>query len=177
MGHYAGEMILELMDLKEKPTMTQLPLTPPKRTLRKLSAGEMFKLTLFVQAEYTKSGLTDKAFAEKAGKFLEFECSPSSVATARESLGLESNRDLAREEKKATGAISADLGPLEKRLDTLEAQVRKLFSLTSREIALTKIPSDNQIIKLRAELYQTHSAESGDFRAIELVRRILRGEF
>ena len=156
--------------------MTQLPLSPEKRTLRKLSAPEMFKLTLFVQAEYTKSALTDKAFAEKAAAFLGFACSPSSVATARESVGLESNRDLARTEKKLA-VPSQDMAPVFSRLDTLEAQVRKLFSLTSREIALTKIPSDNQIIRLREELYKTHSAESGDFRAIELVRRILRGEF
>ena len=156
--------------------MTQLPLSPEKRTLRKLSAPEMFKLTLFVQAEYTKSALTDKAFAEKAAAFLGFACSPSSVATARESVGLESNRDLARTEKKLAVPLQ-DMAPIFARLDTLEAQVRKLFALSDESRVTVKIPSDAQIIRIRDELYRTHSAESGDFRAIELVRRVLRGEF
>jgi hypothetical protein len=70
-----------------------------------------------------------------------------------------------------------DLTPIEKRLDTLEAQVRKLFALSDESRVTVKIPSDAQIIRIRDELYRTHSAESGDFRAIELVRRVLRGEF
>lgn len=155
--------------------MTQLPLSPEKITRKQLTARESFILTNYVGEHYASSKMTDVEFATIAGPFLKIErLGPRHIATARETLEIPSNRDLARMSKPAP---AADLSPLEKRLDTLEAQVRKLFSLTSREIALTKIPSDNQILRLREELYKTHSAESGDFRAIELVRRILRGEF
>lgn len=157
-------------------TQSDLPLTQKPRVTR-LTIKEQFLLNNFVQAEYAKSGLLDTEFAEKAAGFLSIpHINRNHVASAREVFDLPSNRDVARAEKKAA-APAQDLAPLEKRLDTLEAQVRKLFSLTSREIALTKIPTDNQIVKLREELYKTHSAESGDFRAIELVRRILRGDF
>ena len=70
-----------------------------------------------------------------------------------------------------------DLAPVNARLLTLEAQVRKLVALTDDTRVTTKIPSDAQIIAIRDDLYKTHSTSSGDFRAIELVRRALRGEF
>ena len=156
--------------------MTQATLPLEKRTLRKLSAGEMFKLTLFVQGEYVSSKLTDKAFAEKAATFLGFAVSPSSVATARESLEIPSNRDLEREQKKsAVVQMKVDTSILDKfdaRLETVEKQVRKLFALSDG----TKLEvSDAAIIRKRDELYRTHSAESGDYRAIELVRWALAG--
>lgn len=157
--------------------MTQLPLSPEKITRKQLTARESFILTNYVGEHYASSKMTDVEFATIAGPFLKIErLGPRHIATARETLEIPSNRDLAREEKRLAVPLQ-DMAPVFSRLDTLEAQVRKLFSLTSREIALTKIPSDNQILRLREELYKTHSAESGDFRAIELVRRILRGEF
>lgn len=156
--------------------MTQLPLSPePERKVKRLTLKEQHALNTFVQAEYVKSNLTDVEFAEKAAGFLSLQgINARHVGSAREIFDIPSNRDAARAIAKTE---KADFSPIEKRLDTLEAQVRKLFSLTSREIAITNIPSDKQIIKLREELYKTHSAESGDFRAIELVRRILRGDF
>ena len=155
--------------------MTQLPLSPEKITRKQLTARESFILTNYVGEHYASSKMTDVAFAALAGPFLKIErLGPRHIATARETLEIPSNRDLARMSKPVP---AADLSPLEKRLDTLEAQVRKLFALSDESRVTVKIPSDAQIIRIRDELYHSHSAESGDFRAIELVRRVLRGEF
>lgn len=155
--------------------MTQLPLSPEKITRKQLTARESFILTNYVGEHYASSKMTDVEFAALAGPFLKIErLGPRHIATARETLEIPSNRDLARMSKPAP---AADLSPLEKRLDTLEAQVRKLFALSDESRVTVKIPSDAQIIRIRDELYRSHSAESGDFRAIELVRRVLRGEF
>ena len=155
--------------------MTQLPLSPEKITRKQLTARESFILTNYVGEHYASSKMTDAEFAALAGPFLKIErLGPRHIATARETLEIPSNRDLARMSKPVP---AADLSPLEKRLDTLEAQVRKLFALSDESRVTVKIPSDAQIIRLREGLYKTHSAESGDFRAIELVRRVLRGEF
>ena len=155
--------------------MTQLPLSPEKITRKQLTARESFILTNYVGEHYASSKMTDVEFAALAGPFLKIErLGPRHIATARETLEIPSNRDLARMSKPVP---AADLSPLEKRLDTLEAQVRKLFALSDESRVTVKIPSDAQIIRIRDELYRSHSAESGDFRAIELVRRVLRGEF
>ncbi len=155
--------------------MTQLPLSPEKITRKQLTARESFILTNYVGEHYASSKMTDVEFAALAGPFLKIErLGPRHIATARETLEIPSNRDLARMSKPVP---AADLAPVEKRLDTLEAQVRKLFALSDESRVTVKIPSDAQIIRIRDELYRSHSAESGDFRAIELVRRILRGEF
>ena len=155
--------------------MAQPPLSPEKITRKQLTARESFILTNYVGEHYASSKMTDVEFAALAGPFLKIErLGPRHIATARETLEIPSNRDLARMSKPVP---AADLSPLEKRLDTLEAQVRKLFALSDESRVTVKIPSDAQIIRIRDELYRSHSAESGDFRAIELVRRVLRGEF
>lgn len=156
--------------------MTQLPLSPEtERKVKRLTLKEQHALNTFVQAEFVKSNLTDVEFAEKAAGFLSLKgINARHVGSAREIFDIPSNRDAARAVAKTE---KADLGPVEKRLDTLEAQVRKLFALSDESRVTVKIPSDAQIIRIRDELYRSHSAESGDFRAIELVRRILRGEF
>lgn len=157
--------------------MTQLPLSPEKITRKQLTARESFILTNYVGEHYASSKMTDVEFAALAGPFLKIErLGPRHIATARETLEIPSNRDLARTEKKLAVPLQ-DMAPVFSRLDTLEAQVRKLFALSDESRVTVKIPSDAQIIRIRDELYRTHSAESGDFRAIELVRRILRGEF
>lgn len=156
--------------------MTQLPLSPEKVTRKQLTARESFTLTNYVSQHYVESKLTDVEFAERSGPFLKIDrLNARHIATARETLDIPSNRDVARMGK--TTSVSADLGPVEKRLDTLEAQVRKLFALSDESRVTVKIPSDAQIIRIRDELYRSHSAESGDFRTIKLVRHILRGEF
>ena len=157
--------------------MTQLPLSPEKITRKQLTARESFILTNYVGEHYASSKMTDVEFAALAGPFLKIErLGPRHIATARETLEIPSNRDLARTEKKLAVPLQ-DMAPVFARLDTLEAQVRKLFALSDESRVTVKIPSDAQIIRLREGLYKTHSAESGDFRAIELVRRVLRGEF
>jgi hypothetical protein len=162
--------------------MTQLPLSPEKPAIQRkqLTARESFILTNYVGEHYVSSKMTDVEFAKLAGPFLKIErLGPRHISTARETLDIPSNRDLARMEKdrRTESHDPVDLTPIEKRLDTLEAQVRKLFALSDESRVTVKIPSDAQIIRIRDELYRTHSAESGDFRAIELVRRVLRGEF
>jgi adenylate kinase family enzyme len=159
--------------------MTQLPLSPePERKVKRLTLKEQHALNTFVQAEYVKSTLTDVEFSEKAAAFLSLPgINARHVGSAREIFDIPSNRDLARLEKKSAVAVSADLGPIEKRLDTLEAQVRKLFSLTSREIALTKIPSDKQIEQMFDQEVEKRQGEPAGVVVIELVRRVLRGEF
>lgn len=141
------------------------------RKIRRLTLKEQHTLNNFVQGEYVPSKLTDVAFAVRASEFLNLPgINARHIASAREIFDIPSNRDVERVEKRV--APSLDLSPIEDRLLTLEKQVRKLFARTEEA---PHYISDKEIVAKRDELYKTHSAESGDFRAIALVRWALGG--
>ena len=102
----------------------------PKQVNR-LSAREMYQLTEFVREHYVKSALYDTDFATKATTDLGFTVSDSSVRTARETLGLPSNRDVERATRASpdTSALSAQIAKLE---SAVQAQAERLAKLETQ---------------------------------------------
>lgn len=152
-----------------------LPLVSERKTIKRLSLKEQHALNGFIEKEYVNSKLTDVEFAEKASTFLSLPgVNARHIASSREIFSIPSNRDVARVEK--LQAVSPEhatrLDSFDKRLTTTEAQIRKLFALSERrETRYT----DEQITQKWEELYQKHSAASGAWRVLELVRWV-RGE-
>ena len=138
------------------------------RKVVRLSLKQQFSLNNFVQAEYAASGLTDAEFSAKASEFLNLPgINARHIGSAREIFSLPSNRDLSRQAS-LPGIDESRVSLLDERLTSVEKQVRKLFALSeNRE---SPPPSDAVLIAKRAQLYREHSAESGDFRALALVR-------
>lgn len=142
------------------------------RKVVRLSLKQQFSLNNFVQAEYAASGLTDVEFSAKASEFLNLPgINARHIGSAREIFSLPSNRDVSRQAS-LPGIDESRVSLLDERLTSVEKQIRKLFAL-SEEKAVSI--SDAQIAEKRAKLYRECSAESGDFRAIALVRWALAG--
>lgn len=66
-------------------------------TINRLTMAMQFQLMQFVQSDYTKSGLTDGAFAKEVEAKLQFPCNGANVAGARNALNIKSNFLVARE--------------------------------------------------------------------------------
>jgi len=142
------------------------------RKVVRLSLKQQFSLNNFVQAEYAASGLTDVEFSAKASEFLNLPgINARHIGSAREIFGLVSNRDISRQVS-LPGIDESRVSLLDERLTSVEKQIRKLFALAEEK---TSHITDGQITEKRAKLYREFSAESGDFRAIALVRWALAG--
>lgn len=107
---------------KDTITMSDVKVKPPK-SINKLRAPEVFKLTKWVEGlEEGKLSQTYAAIAKQASVDLSFEVSPSSIATALEACGRKTTR------QSGPGSnTAARFAELEKRISTLEDMVLKLM--------------------------------------------------
>lgn len=143
------------------------------RKIRKLTARESFTLTNYVNENYVKSGKLDTEFCADAETATGIKgLNARHIASCREVLGIISNRDAAR--VAAAQSPSVDLTPLEKRLDTAEAQIRKLFALSSENSRAWTEPTDAQILKVKAQVYENHPTADHEFRIVQIVRECFR---
>lgn len=85
---------------------------------RQLTGKERFALWNLVQAEYIKSGATDKDFAEHASMTLKFQVNDGHIASAREGLEIPNNLHAAKEMSPAA---------LVARVQALEAALQGLY--------------------------------------------------
>lgn len=95
-----------------------MPRKPPE-SINRLTMAMQFQLMQFVQSDYTKSGLTDSAFAKEIEAKFQFPCSGANVQGARNALKIKSNMLAARE------ALHGDT-TLISRVAALEADLRRL---------------------------------------------------
>jgi hypothetical protein len=97
----------------------------PAKTVNKLHAKDVFRLTNLVAAEYVSSKLSDVAFAIVATEKLGVEVNKNNVASARETLELKSNRDVLRELKKQP---TTRLSKIELDIDIIKTRFNELLS-------------------------------------------------
>lgn len=150
-----------------------LPLTRATREVRRLTVSERYKLIGFVEKEYVESKMTDVDFAIRAGEFLKIPgVNARHIGTCREAVGIAGNTAAKREDMK----VSADPTRLDlhdKRITSLEAQVRKLFAGYN----VDRAPTDEQIsLVWRRICAENAEMQYGDL-VVLLVRAILRGEW
>ena len=167
-----------MTDLVEQMTAAANVVSPKgKITRRVLSAREQFDLTNFVQKEYVNSKASDVDFVAIAGEATQIDgLTFHHIRGARLVLGLENNLDVIRKEKAAAPIPDERVALLDKRLTSVEAQVRKLFAAQS-EFHPVPIPSNAEIIRIKDAIWRDFATESGDEKCIRLVQAVLRGEW
>lgn len=100
---------------------TRAKRTPPA-SVNRLSIADQFGLMNYTRECYAASKQTDREFAKAAESFLGFPVTVGNIQGCRDALGLQNNRDILREEKKAP---KNRLEAIEQRLEKLEALARQ----------------------------------------------------
>ena len=95
---------------------------PPESTNR-LVLAQQYELIKYTEKNYVEFKLLDTPFATKASEELGFPVTAGNIQGCREALGLISNRDLFRAEKKAP---KNRLQEIEQRLEKLESMAKEL---------------------------------------------------
>lgn len=99
-----------------------------KKSINKLSNGEVFALYGYVKEHYAALKLTDDAFAVQVTTELGFEVNAANVINARQQLGIEGTRDVMRAEKPTIEALLARIVKLEERCTGVEQRNADLLA-------------------------------------------------
>lgn len=150
-----------------------LPLTRATREVRRLTVSEQYKLIGFVEKEYVESKMTDVDFAIRAGEFLKIPgVNARHIGTCREAVGIAGNTAAKREDMKVF-ADSTRLDLHDKRITSLEAQVRKLFAGYN----VDRAPTDDDILRVWKDVNDRWPTDGFDTILVAFVRAILRGDW